>query len=129
MGRTKMEERMRARTNWTLLGAAWIAALSIPLTATAADLDRDGVWDRSDNCAATANPGQADGDLDGLGDACDVDYNNDGRSDDVDTSLFTESFNSAVGDALYQSIFDHNGDGVVNGADFAAQASLRAKGA
>ncbi len=120
---------MKARSIWTLLGAAWIAALSIPLAATAADLDVDGVRDRSDNCAATANPGQADGDLDGLGDACDVDYNNDGRSDDADTSLFTESFNSAVGDALYQSIFDHNGDGVINGADFAAQAGLRATGA
>jgi hypothetical protein len=35
------------------------------------DFDDDGVPDTSDNCAAVANPAQADGDVDGLGDACD----------------------------------------------------------
>jgi hypothetical protein len=33
--------------------------------------DFDGVGDVCDNCAATADPTQADGDLDGLGDVCD----------------------------------------------------------
>jgi len=36
------------------------------------DDDGDGVWNAVDNCAADANPGQADRDADGAGDACDV---------------------------------------------------------
>jgi YVTN family beta-propeller protein len=36
------------------------------------DRDDDGVLDGADNCAARANPAQADGDADGAGDACDV---------------------------------------------------------
>jgi len=36
------------------------------------DADGDGVNDAEDNCPATANPDQADFDLDGAGDACDA---------------------------------------------------------
>jgi hypothetical protein len=36
------------------------------------DDDNDGVLDGADNCRVTANPGQADSDGDGYGDACDV---------------------------------------------------------
>ena len=38
-----------------------------------ADADGDGVDDDADNCTGFWNPGQGDGDLDGLGDSCDPD--------------------------------------------------------
>lgn len=44
-----------------------------PLTfSVATDTDGDGVLDVNDNCAGTANPGQADSDGDNVGDACDL---------------------------------------------------------
>jgi len=42
-----------------------------PAVASAQDQDDDGVPDGSDNCPSVANADQADGDHDGIGDACD----------------------------------------------------------
>jgi hypothetical protein len=61
-------------------------------TANAApDGDHDGVIDPSDNCPTTANASQADVDGDGLGDACDADY-------DVAGTYTGDTNNPAVGD-------------------------------
>ncbi len=48
------------------------------------DADGDGVPDSSDNCAATPNPGQADADHDGEGNACDSDDDGDDVADTGD---------------------------------------------
>ncbi len=41
------------------------------------DRDGDGIVDSADNCTEHANPGQTDGDGDGIGNVCDGDFNND----------------------------------------------------
>ncbi len=48
------------------------------------DADGDGVCQDTDNCPDVANPGQADLDGDGSGDACDPDDDGDGVGDDAD---------------------------------------------
>ena len=51
------------------------------------DLDQDGVNDVSDNCLNIANQNQRDTDMDGFGNACDPDLNNDGIVNPADLSV------------------------------------------
>jgi hypothetical protein len=59
-------------------------------TATAIDMDGDGVPDMTDNCPLTANTDQVDSDGDGLGDACDLPGFISGRVMDEVTGLGIE---------------------------------------
>jgi hypothetical protein len=77
-----------------------------------ADVDGDGVPDFRDNCAATANAGQNDTDIDGYGNACDCDLDNNGNVGMTDFMLFSGSWGSS------DAVADFDGDGNVGMADF-----------
>jgi len=91
------------------------------------DTDGDGVPDPLDNCISVPNAGPlgCDTDMDGYGNACDADFNNDGVSDGLDFmaphfladfSAGMESSNEAGG----AQGTDMNCDGTVDGVDFVA---------
>ena len=75
------------------------------------DMDRDGVFDRIDNCPEVENPAQLDRDGDGSGDACDDDRDGDSllNSSDLCPDVEDETrIGSQVG--VFQD--DLDGDGI-----------------
>ena len=71
------------------------------------DTDGDGLVDSADNCTEVSNPAQGDADLDGYGDLCDPDINNNGFVDYADLNSYLGNLGST--DPLY----DLNGNGAV----------------
>lgn len=88
--------------------------------ALAADSDGDRVSNARDNCVSVSNPDQLDSDADGLGNACDFDYNNDGVVDGTDKQLLEKAFGTEETKPGFNSVFDADDDGVVAGSDWAA---------
>jgi hypothetical protein len=82
------------------------------------DTDGDGLKDRDDNCVEKANAEQTDSDADDVGNACDCDYNNDGWVDEGDFDLLKEVFLSVDGDGVFDPMFDHDGNDIINLDDF-----------
>lgn len=101
----------------SLIGVGWIL-IALPTLAAGNDSDGDGHIDLLDNCSGVANPRQLDGDLDGIGNACDADINNDCIVNSVDLGLFRQRFFSD------DSVADLSGDGVVNAVDLGLMREL-----
>jgi hypothetical protein len=81
---------------------------------TGNDDDADNVPNNTDNCPNFPNPDQTDTDLDGEGDACDPDDDNDGMSDAFETQYNLNPLNASDADT------DADGDGYSNLSEYKA---------
>lgn len=85
-----------------------------------ADFDGDGVFDLFDNCVRRANPDQQDSDLDGFGNICDADFNDDGVVGANDVAAISSRFGVV---AAGNEEFDLDSSGVVGANDVARAAN------
>ena len=101
-----------------------LMGMARPVTARPTDQDGDGIPDARDNCPEIPNPDQRDTDGDGIGNACDPDFDEDGL---VTTSWGVISPAAAAGDlerlalavrnGIHNPDYDLNGDGKVDALD------------
>ena len=107
-------EQKTALKPYGLNGGRANAYASVSRISPPADRDRDGVPDVWDNCPAVANPGQADADGDGTGDACDARPGHDDRDGDGDGVPNGSDNCAGVGNPDQA---DTDGDGVGDACD------------
>jgi hypothetical protein len=107
-----------------ITGCAMLLAFGLSLGANAGSItdgDSDGVPDVYDNCSTDANgplagacDGQQDADLDGFGDFCDQDTNNDGLVGINDVTGTVGALGTGT------QLYDYNCDGLVGVNDVTA---------
>lgn len=83
------------------------------------DRDGDYLGDAYDTCPDVEDSSNFDSDLDGVGNACDADYDNNGFVSGSDYAVLIAAFGHGRGDPAYDARADHDHDGFVSGADFA----------
>src|SRR5262249_26261 len=77
-----------------VLAPMLLSFAAAPGVARAVDTDGDGVEDSHDNCRDRANADQTDTNLDGYGNACDGDFDNDGVVNAADYAIFAAAYGS-----------------------------------
>jgi hypothetical protein len=110
----------------TLTGAATslggslggVRELAMPQPVSGPDSDDDGAPDPEDNCRDVANATQVDSDLDGYGNLCDPDVDNDGVVGSADFLQVRARFGARTGDAAYEEAVDLNWDGAIGTPEF-----------
>jgi len=132
--RVKETSRMKLKAILAFVGAGMLT-LALSTTSFAGvciDDDSDGVCNPVDNCVNVPNPGQRDDDLDGMGNICDCDTNQDCICGGADAGLISGNWlaippwlpnpnGAAVGTS---GAYDINEDNIIGGAD-AGQVSGR----
>jgi len=84
----------------------------------APDGDQDGIADADDNCSTRPNADQRDTNLEGYGNRCDADFDNDGIVGGIDFGMFKVAFGSSLGQPAYNPDIDLDGGDLIGGVDF-----------
>ncbi len=108
--------------SYTLEAGVWPIFASLP--SEPMDTDGDGVPDSDDNCLDIENPDQIDSNLDGYGNVCDGDFNNDGGIGIPDFNVLRGIFGLREGDPGFDPDVDMNSDNGIGIPDFAAFRAL-----
>lgn len=98
-----------------------VAPLSFADLVNAPNRDGDILPDLADNCPDVPNSDAFDSDGDGIGNACDADYDNNGAVTGADFAVFLAAFGTTPGAPAFDPRADHAvgaGD-AITGADFA----------
>lgn len=87
-------------------------------TAPCPDRDSDGIFDQHDNCLDLGNPSQVDTNLDGYGNRCDADYDDNGIVALSDLVTFYNAFGTSSGEPGYDPDLDSDSNGSVGISEF-----------
>jgi hypothetical protein len=91
------------------------------------DTDNDGIEDNADNCILHANANQRDSNRDGIGNACDGDFNGDGTTNSLDLVQFKLRFGLDIGVSGLKRSMDLNSDDLIDRTDYGLLKKLYGK--